>query len=58
VPGMSVCLSAYMSFNHMQNFTNFLCMLPVAVAQCSSGSIVTDTLCTSGFAYDIDVFIL
>jgi len=58
---MSVCLSVCVSVcvfvrDHIFGttrpiFTNFLCMLPVAVARSSSGR--SNTLCTSGFMDDV-----
>ena len=37
---VSVCLSAIISSKHVRSSLNFLCMLPIAVAQSFSGGVM------------------
>jgi len=54
---LSVCPSVREDISETTRaiFTNFLCMLPMAVARSSSG-VVAIILCTSGFVDDIMFF--
>jgi len=47
-----VCVTARYPQNHTVIFTNFLCMLRMAVARSSFG-VIAIMLCTSGFVDDI-----
>jgi len=52
--GASVCPSATISQEHVKSSSNFVSLLPVAVARSSSRRVATCMyLCTSGFLDDV-----